>query len=1171
MNVGSDVLKNIHVSCLNVCGLKSKLLCPEFCNLIKTNDILIFVETKTDSYDDIEGNLPNGYLCFSKYRSKFVKKSGGIVIVYREGLKDFLKFHITNCDFVQWVEIQSEILSTDKNLLLGGIYIPPENTKYASNEAFTDIENEMLVLNSKTDCNVCLVGDFNAKTKLLNDVVIPEDSLFEILDEIVDDDDLLSYVYDYQVLVQNNIPLQRYSTDQSAPNNFGYKLIEFCKRNNLYIGNGRLPGNDYQVGIKTCKNVSLIDYVLLSSHCFELFSFFNVNDFDPLFSDVHNCITFCLNASVRTVTINPTPPPYNSPTHVPRWVSYKENRFIESINNDVTCLTELQTKLEEIRSQGQGEVSVDSLNEVVRQIAALFKKSALSSFGKPKRRSTEKENHKVWFDKKCAESRAKFHKARNRYSFIKNRENREALKNASKQYKSQMNTSYKNYQHRFEQDLRLTSKKDSKKLWKILNRVRKGGTNAHNKITIEQLYEYFKSLNKNDDDTEFDPDADSFNVDEDVIAILDCPITEDEIKLAIKSLKNGKASGDDEIVNEFIKSSIANMLPIYVKLFNIVLDTGLIPDTWLSGIIKPIYKNKGDRDDLDNYRAICLTSNLGKVFTSVINTRLNKMSDEFRLISDSQGGFRKGYSAQDNIFILHSLISLYLSSGKKLYCAFIDFRKAFDTVWRVGLFQKLLKNNISGKVFNVILNMYTNIKSCVKMGELKTEYFPCEIGVRQGEKLSPFLFALYLNDLEEFFTENSISSLQYLDTKSLENIGFYIKLFILLYADDTVIFADTPEELQTALDVFEQYCATWKLTVNVSKTKIIIFSKRKSTRRVHFNIFEQNIEICDSYTYLGLIFNYNGNFYKSRNKLVEQAQKALYALYYKVNNISIPIDLQLKLFDSLVAPILTYSSEIWGFENKSNIEKIQLQFCKKILNLRSSTPNFMVYGELGRYPIEISIKLKMICFWFKLVNNTDKLSGKLYNLMFNMYENGDRSFKWICYIKSIFDDIGCSEIWNIQGNVNINFLKLLVKQILQDQFIQKWYSDIDASSRGNFYSKFKIEFRLEPYLLRLKKYHRTVICKLRTCNIKFPMETGRWYGTPQHERVCTLCRTGLGDEFHYVALCNHDLVTELRNKYIPGYYTANPNVNKLYGMIMYCNTNVLTNLSIFIAKVAKLL
>jgi len=136
--------------------------------------------------------------------------------------------------------------------------------------------------------------------------------------------------------------------------------------------------------------------------------------------------------------------------------------------------------------------------------------------------------------------------------------------------------------------------------------------------------------------------------------------------------------------------------------------------------------------------------------------------------------------------------------------------------------------------------------------------------------------------------------------------------------------------------------------------------------------------VQDSYSYLGVTFNYNGNFNTARKKLLDQAQKSLYGLFRKIQNISIPIDLQLKLFDSLVTPILLYSAEVWGFEKKGNIEKMHLQFCKKIIKVRNSTPNCMVYGELGRLPLEIMVKQKLVLFWNSMLFNNQKLSSILY-------------------------------------------------------------------------------------------------------------------------------------------------------------------------------------------------
>jgi hypothetical protein len=127
-----------------------------------------------------------------------------------------------------------------------------------------------------------------------------------------------------------------------------------------------------------------------------------------------------------------------------------------------------------------------------------------------------------------------------------------------------------------------------------------------------------------------------------------------------------------------------------------------------------------------------------------------------------------------------------------------------------------------------------------------------------------------------------------------------------------------------------------------------------------FTLNNEVIEIVDSYSYLGLVMNHNGSFVKAKSKLIDQARRALFAVYRRIKNQPIPVDLQLKLFDSLVEPILLYGSEVWEFENTCSLEKNHLQFCKKILQVRATTPSYMIYGELGCYPLSIKIKLRMI-------------------------------------------------------------------------------------------------------------------------------------------------------------------------------------------------------------------
>ena len=119
--------------------------------------------------------------------------------------------------------------------------------------------------------------------------------------------------------------------------------------------------------------------------------------------------------------------------------------------------------------------------------------------------------------------------------------------------------------------------------------------------------------------------------------------------------------------------------------------------------------------------------------------------------------------------------------------------------------------------------MYNNIKSCVSTNGNISEYFLSVNGVRQGENLSPFLFALFINDIEEFLIQYGCDPIEIPDS----DLNTFLKLLIILYADDTVLFAKSKQNLQKCLDGLEQYCDKWKLKINTDKTKIMIFSQGK--------------------------------------------------------------------------------------------------------------------------------------------------------------------------------------------------------------------------------------------------------------------------------------------------------------------------------------------------------
>ena len=145
-------------------------------------------------------------------------------------IKKFLEFIKTDCEYVLWLNISKDLFLSDQNILTGCIYIPPEFSKYSSNESFIEIEEELLSLSQNTE-NIFLIGDFNARTGIQNDFVIDDVKLQDILHI---EDDLNDCKSCHIVLSENNI-VDRHNQDLGRVNNFGLKLLDFCKRGNIFI------------------------------------------------------------------------------------------------------------------------------------------------------------------------------------------------------------------------------------------------------------------------------------------------------------------------------------------------------------------------------------------------------------------------------------------------------------------------------------------------------------------------------------------------------------------------------------------------------------------------------------------------------------------------------------------------------------------------------------------------------------------------------------------------------------------------------------------------------------------------------------------------------------------------------------------------------------------------
>ena len=540
----------------------------------------------------------------------------------------------------------------------------------------------------------------------------------------------------------------------------------------------------------------------------------------------------------------------------------------------------------------------------------------------------------TWFDEECKVLKSSVNNVGKQMSRFNNCDPRlkEQAKDLQGKYKRLIQKKKRHYQAREKKKLDdLMNLPNKQKGWDYLKK-KSGRMKECANISSEQWFKYFENLSKPPENATFD-DVWHSKIEKDLEYLrnnlsensttLDCKFTIQEVKAGLKALKNNKAPGVDGIPNEFLKVSDDSFIAILTSLFNFMLEKGEIPEKWSECIICPIFKS-GDKTDCNNYRGISLLPSICNLFSSLLITRLENYAITNGLYDPLQAGFRKGYRTSDHMFILHSLCQIFRKAKKNLYCCFVDFRKAFDHVDRLSLWYKLIRVGISGKLFNLIKCLYEKNKSCVKVKGGLFIFFPSMIGVRQGCKLSPFLFALFLSDIKEDIKE--------------EDAIFLVDTFIpyLLYADDMIIAAESTKNLQSKLDQLQLYCKKWRLSVNTKKTKIWVLG---TDENFNFIYDGTSLEHVSEYKYLGCIFsNKKKMFHDHIDHLHTQAMKAIFQIKRLNKNFGkLSVKMALMLYDSLVLPILEYGSEIWADSKEvtDKLELLHLRYLKQLLGVKN--------------------------------------------------------------------------------------------------------------------------------------------------------------------------------------------------------------------------------------------
>jgi ribonuclease HI/exonuclease III len=391
-------------------------------------------------------------------------------------------------------------------------------------------------------------------------------------------------------------------------------------------------------------------------------------------------------------------------------------------------------------------------------------------------------------------------------------------------------------------------------------------------------------------------------------------IREEEMYRVIEEAKMGKSPGEDDIAYELIKQLGVKARAFLLDMYRRIWQGEEIPQQWRKANIITLLKEGKDPEATESYRPISLTSCLGKLLEKIVADRLSHIMETRGSFNNNQAGFRRNRCTGDQALKLVQAATdeMHAKKGNFSIVTFFDFSKAYDKVWRVGLMHKMIQKGIPYRFINYVRHFLSSRQTTVDVNGAKSKRFYLKEGLPQGSAISPLLFLIFIDDIDEELSSHTDRS---------------------LYADDTAAWttkgrskAEAEKRMQESINRIAAWSRKWKMTLNESKTEALVISAGSGQHWApSLKLNSKPIKIVDEYKFLGVVIDKNLRFKKHADKTRKKAKKRVNILKcMSGKSWGQSLETQRKLYLTYVRSTIEYASPAW-YNMLSETEKLKLE------------------------------------------------------------------------------------------------------------------------------------------------------------------------------------------------------------------------------------------------------